>query len=160
MLVMKFFKKIFEEFFLFEEKIEDSFLGLSHTEMHGILRHARASNVRFLEQLVAMRHLSAVEIGFLLSEIELDDEKIETIQKATEIYKEEDFVQHGQTFTDFIFRVCVNIDMLNCSNIEMFKELTNCKNEIYDFANAIKNPLKFRQRRKNKPAYAFEKIIY
>ncbi len=158
MAIFKFFQKLTKDLSLFEVKVKDSSYGLSRNELSNILRHARSENVKFLGKLVDIHCLSAVEIGFLLAKIELDNEKIETIKKAAETYNEKDFVQHGQTFTDFMFRVCVNLDMLNCSNIEMFKELTNCKNEIYDFANAVKAPLKSRQRKRDKSAYAFERV--
>jgi len=158
MTFVKFLQRIVKDFSSFERKVNDSSFGLSQAELNGILRHAKGENVKFLEKLSKIPCLSAVEIGFLLSSINLDDEKIETIKKAAEIYREEEFTLSGQTFADFIFRVCVNLDMLNCSNIEMFKELSICKNEIYDFANALKTPGKLGRKRQTRIAYAFERV--
>jgi|GEM_PF-1410720 len=158
MAVVKFLQKLVQDFSLLEGKAKDSLYGFSRAELSNILRHAKSENVKFLGKLAEIPCLSAVEIGFLLAEVELDDGKIATIKKAAEIYSGAEFTQQGQTFADFIFRVCVNIDMLNCSNIEMFKELTQCKNEIYDFANALKNSGNPARKRRNKTVYAFERV--
>lgn len=158
MALVKFLQKLVREFSSFEGRINDDACRLSQSELNSILCQAKSENVKFLEKLSKIHGLSAVEIGFLLSSNKLNDEKIKTIKKAAEVYKEKDFMQTGQTFADFMFRVCVNLDMLNCSNIEMFKELTQCKNEIYDFANALKNPKKYGQKKQNKMTYAFERV--
>ena len=158
MAFVKFLQKLVRDFSAFEGKVKDSACGLSQSELNNVLCQAKGENVKFLEKLSKIHGLSAVEIGFLLSNIDLDDDKIETVKKAAEIYNEEEFTLSGQTFADFMFRVCVNIDMLNCSNIEMFKELAQYKNEIYDFANAFKNPKKLGRKKQTQVAYAFERV--
>lgn len=131
----------------------------TQSELNEILKTAKHENVRFLLNLSQINKLSTFEISFLLSSTELDEGKIETIKKAVELYDENEFEQVGQTFSDFIFRVGANIEMLNCSNLEAFKELVQCKNEVYDFTHILKNPQKHKKQKREKLAYAFEKVI-
>ena len=76
------------------------------------------------------------------------------------MYNEKEFCALGQTFSDFIFRVSANINYLNESNLDIFKELVQCKNELYDFSNALKNPLRaMHKKSSNKLAYVFENVF-
>ena len=85
-------------------------------------------------------------------------EKIEIIKEAQKIYNDEEFKANGQTQSDFIFRVAANLEYLNADNINVFKELVKCKNELYDFKDALLNPVKYLVQSEAKVGYAFEKI--
>ena len=105
-----------------------------------------------------MPNLKYFDISFLLSQTNLSDEKIEIIKEAQKIYNDEEFKANGQTQSDFIFRVAANLDYLNSDNINVFKELVKCKNELYDFKDALLNPVKYLVRNESKVGYAFERI--
>ena len=98
-------------------------------EVKEIISTSKPENLKYFEVLAKMPNLKSFDISFLLSQTKLDDEKIEIIKKAQELYREEEFNAHGQTCSDFIFRVGANLEYLNMNNIEIFKELVKCKNE-------------------------------
>ena len=97
-----------------------------------------------------MPELTAFDVSYLLSSVSLSMEKIEILKKASSLYKEDEFKAQGQTFSDFVFRIGANIDNLNMENLEVFKDLVQCKNELYDFSKALQNPIKCKQNKKEK----------
>ena len=105
-----------------------------------------------------MPNMKYFDISFLLSQTNLNDEKIEIIKAANDIYDDEEFKANGQTRSDFVFRVAANLDYLTLDNIEIFKELVKCKNELYDFKAALENPMKYLVVKESKVGYAFENI--
>ena len=64
------------------------------------------------------------------------------------------------TFSDFIFKVASNIELLNSSNIELFKDLAKCKSDVYDFKNVLRKPGKYLSAKNNELEFAFEKVFY
>ena len=129
-------------------------------EINEIISNAKKSNLKYFEQLSKIKELSAFDVSFLMSNIELDNCKIQIIKHACSMYNEKEFCALGQTFSDFIFRVSANINYLNESNLDIFKELVQCKNELYDFSNALKNPLRaMHKKSSNKLAYVFENVF-
>ena len=118
----------------------------------------KKENLKYFEVLAKMPNLKYFDISFLLSQTNLSDEKIEIIKEAQKIYNDEEFKANGQTQSDFIFRVAANLDYLNSDNINVFKELVKCKNELYDFKDALLNPVKYLVRNESKVGYAFERI--
>lgn len=155
--LIKFIRTLFQNLSYVENKIQTG-LKFGQGELNEILKTAKDENVKYLQRLSQINRLSAFDVSFLLSSTSLDEGKIDVIKRAAQMYDEEEFKQVGQTFSDFIFRVGANIDMLNYDNLEIFKELVNCKNEIYDFTNAMKNPIKPKKRKKEF-GYAFNKVL-
>lgn len=132
----------------------------SQSEINEILANADSDNVKYFESLAKIKELSAFDVSYLMSKVKLDDRKISLISSACKMFDEKEFCALGQTFSDFIFRVSANINLLNESNLDVFKELVQCKNELYDFSKALKNPVKARhQRHSSKCAYAFENVF-
>ncbi len=44
-------------------------------------------------------------------------------------------------------------------NLEVFKDLVQCKNELYDFSKALQNPIKCKQTRKKELQFAFQNVF-
>ena len=76
------------------------------------------------------------------------------------MYNDEEFKAEGQTFSDFIFKVAANIELLNSANLELFKDLAKCKTNVYDFKNVLKNPSRYMQIKKDKAEFAFQRVFY
>lgn len=127
-------------------------------EIKEIVSVSKKENLKYFEVLSKMPNLKYFDISFLLSQTTLNDEKIEIIKEAQKIYNDEEFKANGQTQSDFIFRVAANLEYLNADNINVFKELVKCKNELYDFKDALLNPVKYLVQSEAKVGYAFEKI--
>lgn len=141
-----------------ESRMKYSF-RFSQNELNDILQNAKTDNLKFLQEVSKINKLSAFDVSYLLSAVKLDEEKVETIKAAVELYDEEEFSSIGQTFSDFIFRVTTNIEALNASNLEFFKELVQCRNEIYDFKDALRKPARSLRSNKKELAFAFEKVL-
>jgi len=152
-----FFATLFSGLGVLEDQIKGS--RFSQREMNDILANAKKENITFLQELSKINKLSAFEIGYLLSSARLSADKIQTIKKAVEMFNEKEFKAHGQTLSDFIFRVSANLESLNASNLELFKELVQCRNDIYDFSTILKNPARAVKLQKKEPAFAFEKVL-
>ena len=138
MSLLSFLKEVFSSANHMDTTIKTGF-KFSQEEVREIVSTSKPENLKYFETLAKMPNLKTFDISFLLSKTNLDDEKIEIIKKAQELYKEEEFQAHGQTCSDFIFRVGANLEYLNMNNIEIFKELVKCKNELYDFKKALQN---------------------
>lgn len=134
-------------------------LRFSQKEMAEIISVCKKENLKYFERLSKMQNLRYFDISFLLSEVTLDDNKIEIIEKAQKLYNDEEFQANGQTQSDFIFRVAANLDYLSLENIEVFKELVKCKNEVYDFANILENPSRYLTIKNKNREFAFERVI-
>ena len=106
-----------------------------------------------------MPELTAFDVSYLLSSVKLSMEKIEILKKASSLYKDDEFKAQGQTFSDFVFRIGANIDNLNMENLEVFKDLVQCKNELYDFSNALQNPIKYKHHKKKELQFAFQNVF-
>ncbi len=131
----------------------------SQKEVKEIVQVAKKENLKYFEVLAKMPALKYFDISFLLSKTTLDDEKILVLKEAQKIYNEDEFKANGQTQSDFIFRVAANLEYLNMENIAVFKELVKCKNELYDFKNALLNPVEYLVHNNEKRVgYAFENI--
>ncbi len=130
----------------------------SQKEITEIVAVSKKENLKYFEVLAKIPNLKYFDISFLLSQVSLDDYKIEIIKEAQKIYNDEEFKANGQTQSDFIFRVAANLEYLNMENIEVFKELVKCKNELYDFKSALENPVLHLVEKETKMGYAFEKI--
>lgn len=44
-------------------------------------------------------------------------------------------------------------------NLEVFKDLVQCKNELYDFTKALQNPIKYKHARKKEMRFAFQNVF-
>ncbi|MDO5436697.1 MAG: hypothetical protein Q4F80_00670 [bacterium] len=130
----------------------------SQKEIKEIVAISKKENLKYFEVLSKIPNLKYFDISFLLSQTNLDDEKIEIIKEAQKIYNEEEFKANGQTRSDFVFRVAANLEYLNMENIEVFKELVKCKNELYDFKYALENPVQYLTREETRVSFAFERI--
>lgn len=150
-------KDLFKTLNNVDDSIKTGF-KFSQKEIKEIISVSKKENLKYFEVLAKMPNLKYFDISFLLSQTNLDDEKIAVIQEAQKIYNDEEFKANGQTQSDFIFRVAANLEYLNLDNIEIFKELVKCKNELYDFKNALQNPLDYLVQKEVKVGYAFEKI--
>ena len=159
MKFLAFIKQLFEQTINIENSIKNNF-RFSQKEMSEILSIAKQNNLKYFKTLTKMQNLKYFDISYLLSQVDLNDEKIEIIKKAQEMFNSEEFKLNGQTQSDFIFRVAANLDYLSLDNLEVFKEVAKCKNEIYDFKNALQNPNSYLKRKEYKLNYAFEKVYY
>ena len=154
-------KKFFSNLLAYLNKIEgklSSEMRFSASEINEILSSARKENVPFLNTLMSINKLSAFDVSLILSRNNLTSDKIEVIKKAVSLYSDEEFKAQGQTFSDFISRVCANLDSLDMGNIDYFKEIAVLKAEVYDFTNMLKKPVKNLQRQKSYQ-FAFERIL-
>ncbi len=128
-------------------------------EIKEIVSVSKKENLKYFEVLAKMPNLKYFDISFLLSQTNLNDDKIKIIEEASKLYNEEEFNANGQTRSDFIFRVGANLDYLNMENLEIFKELVKCKNELYDFKEVLTNPMEYLNfKQEKKVGYAFETI--
>ena len=153
-----FLNKIFKITKSVDNSVKSGF-RFTQSESAEIMSVSKKENLKYFEVLSKMPNLKCFDICFLLSRIDLSDEKIEVIKKAQNIYNEQEFKDNEQTRSDFIFRVAVNLSYLNLDNIQLFKELVKCKKEIYDFKEALENPMAFMTINKAKePVYAFERV--
>lgn len=138
----------------------DSKFRFSQSEIQEIVSCAKKENLKYLQNLIAIKELSAFDVSYLMINVKLDENKINIIKHACNMYNEKEFNSLGQTLSDFIFRVSANINYLNESNLDIFKELVLCKNELYDFSNALKNPLRALNNIHNSNFnYAFENVF-
>ncbi len=154
-----FLKKISCVVFSTEYSIDSKF-RFSQSEINEIISNAQKCNLKYFERLAKIKVLSAFDISFLMSDVKLDNYKLQIIEQACKMYNEKEFCALGQTFSDFIFRVSANITYLNDSNLDLFKELVQCKNELYDFSYALKNPLRVLHKKNcAKLSYAFENVF-
>ena len=159
MFLKDFIKNVACTLFSTECKINSKF-RFTQSEINEIISNANSKNLKYFEKLAQIKELSAFDVSFLLSSVELNDNKIAIIAHACKMYNEKEFNALGQTFSDFIFRVSANINLLNESNLDVFKELVQCKNELYDFTNALKNPIRAKSKKQNaKLAYAFQNVF-
>ena len=154
---LSYLKELFNSVGSVDNSIKTGF-KFSQKEIKEIILIAKKENLKYFEVLSKMPNLKYFDISFLLSKTTLNDEKIEVIKEAQKIYNDEEFQANGQTCSDFIFRVAANLEYLNMGNIEVFKELVKCKNELYDFKNALSNPIEYLVHSEAKIGYAFEKI--
>lgn len=156
------FLSFIKELFIGADNIDNrvkSGFKFSQKEMAEIMSVCKKENLKYFERLAKMPNLKYFDISFLLSEVTLDDNKIAIIEQAQKIYNDKEFHANGQTKSDFIFRVAANLDHINLSNIETFKELVKCKNELYDFTNALEHPSQYMVKNEKVKEFAFEKIL-
>ena len=154
----KFIGNLFQAISHLEEKIEFN-QRFSQSEINEILSNSKSENMRFLVDLLKIKSLSAFDISYILSLDNLNEEKIATITQASKLYSAEEFTEQGQTFSDFISKVCANLDMLNSSNIDYFKELALIKSELYDFTALLKNPTQILQKAQHKENFEFVRVL-
>ncbi|MBE7706955.1 MAG: hypothetical protein E7Z91_06920 [Cyanobacteria bacterium SIG30] len=156
---IQFCKKIAESLNSIENQINES-SRFSSRELSEILQSAKKENLSYLQSLAKINKLSAFDTSFLLSSVNLNPERVAIIKKAVSMYNEDEFQGQGQTLSDFIFRVAANIELLNEANLELFKELAQCKTDVYDFAKILKNPAKHLIKQKHEMQFAFQKVFY
>lgn len=143
----------------FDSSIKTGF-RFTQSEVNEMLQTSKKSNLKYFETLAKMPNLKSFDISYLLSQTDLTPEKIEIIKEAQKMFDEKEFTANGQTGSDFIFRVAANLEYLNMDNIELFKELVKCKNELYDFKNALQNPAGYLVKKESRVEFAFEHIIH
>lgn len=153
-----YFKRVFRNLTALENKMQTGF-RFSQSEINEIISTSKKENLRFFENLARMPELTAFDVSYLLSSTNLSEDKIEILKKASSLYKEEEFKAQGQTFSDFVFRIGANIDNLNMENLEVFKDLVQCKNELYDFTRALQNPIKYTHLKKKEVGFAFQNVF-
>lgn len=153
-----FIGKLFQAIYNLEEKIEFN-QRFTQSEINEILSNSKSENMRFLVDLLKIKNLSAFDVSYILSLDNLNDEKITTITQASKLYSAEEFTSQGQTFSDFISKVCANLDMLNSSNIDYFKELALLRSELYDFTALLKSPAEAIQKAQNKENFEFVRVL-
>ena len=154
-------KKFFSELLSYLGKIEGKIeikSRFSTNEVNEILASARAENVPFMNTLMNINKLSAFDISLILSGNKLNLDKIEVIKKAVSLYSDEEFKAQGQTFSDFISKVCANLETLDMGNIDYFKEIAALRAEIYDFTNLLKKPMK-NSHKQASYQFAFERVL-
>ncbi len=157
------FKKVitnlFSVLFSTECRINSEF-RFSQNELNEIISNSKKENLKYFKSLSNIKQLSAFDLSYLMSNVTLDEKKISIIKHACRLFNEKEFQSLGQTYSDFIFRVSANINYLNDDNLDLFKELVQCKNELYDFAYALKNPLRVLNKKCDKSfSYAFENVF-
>ena len=153
-----YFERVFKNLTALENKMQTGF-RFSQSEINEIISSAKKENLQYFESLAIMPELTLFDVGYLMSSVNLTIEKIEILKKASSLYKEEEFKAQGQTFSDFVFRIGANIDNLNMENLEVFKDLVQCKNELYDFTKALQNPIKYKHARKKEMRFAFQNVF-
>lgn len=158
MSLKNYFERVFKNLSALENKMQTGF-RFSQSEINEIISTSKKENLEFFEGLARMPELTAFDVSYLMSSVHLTIEKIEILKKASSLYREEEFKAQGQTFSDFVFRIGANIDNLNMENLEVFKDLVRCKNELYDFTNALHNPIKYSHTRKKELSFAFQNVF-
>jgi len=155
--LFSFVKEVFNATKNVDKGVETGF-KFSQKEINEILSVSKKENLKYFEVLAKIPNIKYFDISFLLSQTNLNDEKIEVIKEAQKIYNDREFQANGQTQSDFIFRVAANLEYLNMDNIEIFKELVKCKNELYDFKSALEAPSHFLVHKEKKVGFAFEHV--
>lgn len=155
--LLSYLKELFSTADAVDKSVEAGF-RFTQREVKEILSISKKENLKYFETLAKMPNLKYFDIGFLLSQTNLDDNKIEIIKQAQEIYNDKEFQENGQTRSDFIFRVAANLDYLSLENIDLFKELVKCKNELYDFKAALNNPVDYMVKKEAGMSFAFQTI--
>ena len=153
-----YFERVFKNLTALENKMQTGF-RFSQSEINEIISSAKKENLQYFESLARMPELTLFDVGYLMSSVNLTIEKIEILKKASSLYKEEEFKAQGQTFSDFVFRIGANIDNLNMENLEVFKDLVQCKNEIYNFARALQNPVRYKNSKTKESQFAFQNVF-
>ena len=153
-----YFERVFKNLTALENKMQTGF-RFSQSEINEIISSAKKENLQYFESLARMPELTLFDVEYLMSSVNLTIKKIEILKKASSLYKEEEFKAQGQTFSDFVFRIGANIDNLNMENLEVFKDLVQCKNELYDFTKALQNPIKYKHARKKEMRFAFQNVF-
>lgn len=153
-----FISLLFDRICDMESQMQCSF-KFSQGELNEMLQSAKKENIPYLGALSRIDKLSSFEVSYLLSSVELNEDKINIVKSAVAMYNEEEFSAVGQTMADFIFRVSANIDALNIGNLELFKELVQCRNDVYDFTQILKKPTRLIKGRKKELAFAFQKVL-
>ena len=152
-----FFKGIISYLKKIEGQVEEK-SRFSSSEINEIMLSAKKENIPFLNTLMSINKLSAFDVTLILSRSNLSLDKIEVIKKAVSLYSDEEFRAQGQTFSDFISRVCANLEVLDMKNVDYFKEIAIIKSEIYDFTNLLKKPMRNLQKQK-RYEFAFERVL-
>lgn len=150
--------KIFQTIANLEEKIDFN-QRFSQSEVKEILSNSKSENMRFLVELMKIQNISSFDVSYILSLDNLTESKINTIIEASKLYSAEEFTSQGQTFSDFISKVCANLDMLNSSNIDYFKELALLRSELYDFTALLKKPTQILQKAQHKEQFEFVRVF-
>ncbi len=159
MVFKKFIQDVCGQLFSLECKI-DKKTRFSQKEINEILANAKQSNLKYFERLSKMNELNYFDVSYLMISVELDETNIALIENACTMFNENEFKGHGQTLSDFIFRVSANIAYLNEANLDVFKEIVQCKNEIYDFSTVMQNPIKAKAKKTCKEyVYAIENVF-
>lgn len=153
-----YFERVFRNLTALENKMQTGF-RFSQSEINEIISTSKKENLKFFESLAKMPELTAFDVSYLMSSVNLTEDKISILKKASSLYKEDEFKAQGQTFSDFVFRVGANIDNLNMENLEVFKDLVQCKNELYDFTKALQNPVKYKHLKKKELKFAFQNVF-
>ena len=154
-------KKFISELMSYLGKIEGKIEAKSRfstNEVNEMLASANKENVPFMNTLMNIKKLSAFDMSLILSGSKLNLDKIEVIKKAVSLYSDEEFKAQGQTFSDFISKVCANIELLDMGNIDYFKEIAVLRAEIYDFTNLLKKPMKNSYKQASYQ-FAFERVL-
>lgn len=152
-------KEILSEVEKLEGKITEN-NRFSMREFKEILEISKTENRTFLKDVMAIKSLSFFDVSFLMSNVALTKQKIDTIKTAIGLWDANSFKAQGQTLSDFIFRVCANLDIVNSDNLDVFKELAKCKNDVYDFKNLMRNPQKYIKNEAKAPKFEFVTVFY
>lgn len=132
----------------------------SSSQMKEIVQNAKKDNMKFFHALSKIKSLTAFDMSYILSSIDLDEKKINIIERAVDMYDENEFNGQGQTLSDYVFKVATNINLLTEANLDVFKELAQCKSNIYDFTNVLKNPSRYiHHNEQKKPSFCFSTVI-
>ena len=132
----------------------------SKSQLNEIMQNTRKGNFQFLHSLLKINALSAFDLSYILSSIDLNEKKVNIIKHAVDMYKESEFSGQGQTISDYVFKVASNINLLTETNLDVFKELAQCKSDIYDFTKALKNPSRYiKKKEESKAQFCFSTVL-
>lgn len=99
-----------------------------------ILKNSKKENRKFLYQILSIKGVSAFDVSYIMSALNLSSKKIKLIEYAISRYNSKNVPNKEENFNEYIFEVVRNIEKMEKNNEELLKEIMDCKNEIESFS--------------------------
>lgn len=157
--MLDFLRNIFAEISQVERNLSLN-SRFSSSEILEMVQIAKKENLPFLQELVRIKGLTTLDISFLLMNVKLTKERIATIKEAILLYDEEKFKKMGQTFSDYIFKIVSNIEVLENESLSVINEIIQIKNDVYDLKKFFNRKTPLKRNPKRNSDFAFEKVLY
>ena len=101
-------------------------------EIQDILKLSKSENRKYLYQILSIKNISVFDAGYIMSKLNLDDNKIKILNLALSKYNENDIAK-DESYSDFLFRIVRNLEKLEKRNAKLLDEISKCKDNLDNF---------------------------